>query len=336
MSQENIPVEMPKILTQDEVESPLAPGFDRASQAAAAYLSPRQMFSDAGLAELNQRSNGKGALQFLGHLGVMGLSGWLWLTHLDALWIGIPALIVYGFSFASMFAPMHECVHRTAFASNWVNDVVGWFAGLLSLYNSTFYRRYHKWHHRYTRISEKDPELTDLTPRNIWEYLWVVSGIPWWIGKAQTHWRCVTRQMDEFPYIPEAARTEVQRSVLLQLAVYGVGIGLSIYFQSLWFVLGWVLPLAVGQPILRLILLAEHTGCSLDANPFANTRTTLTLTPVRFLMWNMPFHAEHHFCPSLPFHALGKAHLQMRSQLQHIDSGYVAVNANIIQKLGHL
>jgi hypothetical protein len=40
----------------------------------------------------------------------------------------------------------------------------------------------------------------------------------------------------------------------------------------------------VGQPILRFILLAEHTGCTLDDNSLTNTRTTLTLAPLRFLM----------------------------------------------------
>jgi fatty acid desaturase len=315
-------------------ESSASQSFDRAAPAAAAYRSPRQVFSEAGLTALNQRSNAKGAMQLLGHLAVMGLSGYLWLTHLTVPWIGWPALVVYGFSFAAMFAPMHEGIHRTAFASNRTNDVVAWFAGLLSLYNSTFYRRYHRWHHRYTRIPDKDPELTDPTPTHLWNYLWAVSGIPWWIGKGQTHFRCAIAQMDHYPFIPETARKEVQRSVQLQLGVYGLAIALSISFQSFWFVWGWVLPLAVGQPILRLILLAEHTGCTLDANPFANTRTTLTWAPIRFLMWNMSYHAEHHFCPSLPFHALGKAHHQLRSHLQQVAPGYLAVNTKIVQNLG--
>ncbi|MBD2327059.1 fatty acid desaturase family protein [Alkalinema sp. FACHB-956] len=310
--------------------------FDRSAPAASAYLSPRQVFSPEGLEQLNQRSDLKGTLQLLYHLSILGTSGYLWLTHLQDPWIGIPALMAYGFSIAAMFAPLHECVHRTAFANSRVNDIVAWLAGLLSLYNSTFYRRYHKWHHRYTRIPGKDPELTDPTPNHLGEYLWQVSGIPWWMGKVQGHYRCAIGQMEDLPYIPATARSEVQRSVQLQLACYGLAIGLSIYFHSFAFVLGWVLPLAIGQPILRLILLAEHTGCTLDANPFTNTRTTLTWPPLRWLMWNMPFHAEHHFCPSLPFHALGQAHQQLRSQLQHVAPGYTAVNLNIIQNLGHL
>jgi fatty acid desaturase len=310
--------------------------FDRSTKASAAYLSPSQVFSTEGLNQLNQRSDLKGGLQLAGHLAVMGLSGYLWLTHTNELWLGLPALLLYGFSMAAMFAPMHECVHRTAFASNRANNLVAWFAGLLSLYNSTFYRRYHKWHHRYTRIPGKDPELSDPTPTNLREYLWQVSGIPWWIGKIRGHVRCAMGQMEDCPYIPETVRSEVQQSVQLQLAVYVVAIAASLYFQQPWFVLAWLLPLAIGQPILRLILLAEHTGCTLDANPFTNTRTTLTWWPLRLLMWNISFHAEHHFCPSLPFHALAKAHQSLRSHLHHMDSGYVAVNLGIIDNLGTL
>jgi fatty acid desaturase len=318
-------------LGQEASQVEAEPSFDRATTTAA-YLSPQQVFSVAGLNELNQRSDWKGWGQLLSHLMIMTVSGWLWLTHKHSqLEIGLPALLIYGFSIAAMFAPLHECVHRTAFASNQINDFVAWFAGLLSFYNSTFYWRYHKWHHRYTRIPGKDPELTDPTPTHLGEYLWQMSGIPWWIGKLQCHFACATGQMQDFPYIPATAQAEVQRSVRLQLTVYGFAIAASIYYQSWGFVLAWLLPLAVGQPILRFILMAEHTGCSLDANPFDNTRTTLTWAPLRLFMWNMPFHAEHHFCPSLPFHALGKAHEQLRSHLNHLDSGYVAVNVGIIR-----
>ncbi len=76
-------------------------------------------------------------------------------------------LIIYGFSLATMFAPVHECSHGTAFSNDRLNKVVGWFAGVLSLYNSIFYRHYHKWHHKYTQIAGKDPELEDFKPRNL-------------------------------------------------------------------------------------------------------------------------------------------------------------------------
>jgi fatty acid desaturase len=111
---------------------------------------------------------------------------------------------------------------------------------------------------------------------------------------------------------------------------------LSFTFSQPWFLLYWLVPLAVGQPILRFILLAEHTDCTLDDNPRTNTRTTLTLAPLRFLMWNMSFHAEHHLYASIPFHALPAAHEKLGSHLIHIDPGYIKVNQNILSNMGQL
>ncbi|MGF1496524.1 MAG: fatty acid desaturase family protein [Elainellaceae cyanobacterium] len=299
-----------------------------------AQSNPRQILPAADLKALNARSDLKGGLQLAGHLTVMVISGYLWATQRQHWAIALPALVVYGFSLASMFAAVHECVHRTAFASNWLNDGVGWLAGVLSFYNSTFYRRYHKWHHRYTQIPDKDPELEDPKPTTRLEYLWQVSGIPWWIGKIKGHWRIATGNTANMPYIAESARSEVMRSTWLQLSVYSGAIALCIATREPWILLDWVLPLAVGQPILRMILLAEHTGCSHDENPLTNTRTTLTTWPIKLLMWNMPFHTEHHLYPSIPFHHLPAAHVQLSEHFAHIAPGYVYANRSIVGSLG--
>lgn len=295
---------------------------------------PRQILSVQDLSALNARSNSKGLLQLALHLTVMGCSGYLWGTNLGNWALAIPALVIYGFSIASMFAPMHECVHRTAFAARPLNDAVAWCAGLLSFYNSTFFRYYHKWHHLYTRVPDKDPELTDLKPSNFAKYLLIISGLPWWLGKIRGHFRIAFGQLDDCPFIPESAQANVIRSIRWQLAVYTAAIAVSIAVGQLWFILYWLLPLIVGQPILRFILLAEHTGCTLDANRLTNTRTTLTLWPVQFFMWNMPFHSEHHLYPSIPFHALADAHKQLSLHFAHIEPGYIKVNRDIVTKSG--
>jgi fatty acid desaturase len=291
---------------------------------------PRQILSIQELSVLNNRYNRKGLLQLTAHLAVMGCSGYLWATNFGNWLLAIPALIIYGFCLASMFAPMHECVHRSAFANNRLNDIVAWCAGLLSFYNSTFFLYYHNWHHRYTRVPDKDPELTDLKPSNLGTYLLIISGLPWWLGKITGHFRIALGQFDDCPFIPQLARAEVIRSTRWQLAVYTIAIALSIAAGQPWFLLYWLLPLFVGQPILRFILLAEHTGCTLDANLLTNTRTTLTLFPLRFLMWNMPFHAEHHLYPSIPFHALSTAHKHLSSHFNHVETGYIKVNWDIV------
>lgn len=295
---------------------------------------PQRMIPAADLRELNQRSNLKGSLQLLAHCTVMAVSGTIWGLYLTGSqwWIGLPTGLVYGFSLATMFATLHECSHRTAFGNNAVNDFVAWVAGLLCFYNSTFYRRYHKWHHRYTQLPGQDPELEDPKPTNLREYLWEVSGIPWWLGKIKGHTRIALGQLDNCPYVPGEARAEVIRSTRLQLLVYIGFIALSLGFGHLWFLTFWLVPLALGQPVLRGILLAEHTGCTNDDNPLTNTRTTYTIWPIRLLMWNMPYHAEHHLYASIPFHALAKAHEKIKLNLAEIEPGYIAANHKIINQ----
>ena len=291
---------------------------------------PRQLLAASILKPLNQRSDWAGALRFSLHLAIAILSGLAW-AQAAAGW-RVLALVLYGASLAFMFCAVHECVHRTAFASRQVNDAIAWLAGLLSFYNSTFYRRYHQWHHRYTRVEGKDPELTDLAPKNFVQYLWVLSGIPWWKGKLVGHVRIALGQLDDCYYLPESARASVVRSTRLQLGLYGAIALFSTALGHPWFLFTyWILPLAVGQPFLRFVLLAEHTGCTLNDNPLANTRTTLTLWPLRFLMWNMPYHAEHHLYPSVPFHALPKAHSVLKEHFRTVDEGYVRVNRDIVQ-----
>jgi fatty acid desaturase len=80
---------------------------------------------------------------------------------------------------------------------------------------------------------------------------------------------------------------------------------------------------------MRAYLITEHTLCSRDQNFLTNTRTTLANFPIRLLMWNMPFHAEHHLFPAVPFHSLPALHNQIGSRFTHVASGYVATNRRV-------
>jgi hypothetical protein len=60
-------------------------------------ISPRAILGNIPLRLLSQRSDPRGAL--------------------------VPAMALHGVAIVTMFAPMHECVHRTAFASRLANDL---------------------------------------------------------------------------------------------------------------------------------------------------------------------------------------------------------------------
>jgi fatty acid desaturase len=159
--------------------------------------------------------------------------------------------------------------------------------------------------------------------------------LPWWTGKVQTHLAIARGRVGGYGFLNEKTRPEVVRSVRLQLLVYGVGIAVSIAVGRPWFVTFWLLPVVAAQPLLRAILLAEHTACSSDDNAMSNTRTTRTILPVRFLMWNMPFHAEHHRYPALPFFALGPAHEVVGPHLVHVARrGYLGFHLALVKSFG--
>ena len=184
---------------------------------------------------------------------------------------------------------------------------------------------------QHAQVNGKDPELDDPQPSNFKEYLLALSGFNWWVGKFTTHYRLATSKLGDYFYIAEDARDEVIRSSRLQLAVYGIAIAVSLIFKQPWFFTLWLLPLAVGQPILRFILLAEHTGCTNNDNLLTNTRTTLTW--FSWMVWNIPFHAEHHLYPSIPFHALPQAHQQLKKHFEVVEDGYLKVHRNIVASL---
>jgi len=278
---------------------------------------------------LSGRSDLHGGLRLLAHSACIGATGLLVWLALPSWYLLVPAMGLHGLTLVTLFAPMHECVHRTAFASRGANLAVGWVAGLLSFYNSTFYRHFHAWHHRYTQDPQRDPELMFPKAPTRLEYWKEIAGWNFWFRRAMDYPRLALGRIDGLPFVPAAARREIAVSMSVQLAVYlaaAVSIGLG-YTAAFYF---WFLPALFAQPVLRALLIAEHTGCSLDRNGLTNTRTTLAGLPVRLLMWNMPFHAEHHLYPTVPFHQLPALHRHVRDRLRHLAPGYVAVNREIL------
>lgn len=282
---------------------------------------------------LSRRSDARGFLRFGAHLLVMTATGFLVHFAMVSWWLLIPAMLLHGFTIVTMFAPMHECVHRTAFASRSWNEVFGWLAGLLSFYNFTYYRYYHTWHHRYTQDEQRDPELMTPKPRSFWEYVAEISAVTFWLWRPSLFLGLACGRIAKYPFLPPNSRWSVALSASLQLTVYVAGIvSIALGYSFCWFY--WFFPAILAQPLLRAILIAEHTGCTTDENGLTNTRTTLTNPLIRLLMWNMSFHTEHHLYPSIPFFQLPQAHRELREHLAHLAPSYVAANRTIIQGLG--
>ena len=78
-------------------------------------------------------------------------------------------------------------------------------------------------------------------------------------------------------------------------------------------------------------MLAEHALCPISPDLLENTRTTYTNALVRFLAWNMPYHAEHHAFPAIPFHRLPAANRIISARLKTTAPGYWSVQRDLLR-----
>ncbi|MET1415085.1 fatty acid desaturase family protein [Roseibium sp. HPY-6] len=280
-------------------------------------------------ARLTEKSDAKGLVMLVLHFGLIALFGTL-------ITLGVPGwqflMIVQGILIIFLFTLLHETVHGTAFRSPWLNDWVARICGFLIAVPSDWFRYFHFAHHRHTQDPDKDPELATGKPETVWQYIAHVSGLPTWRNEFQTLIRnAMGSSRDAF--VPKNGRRKVRREAIVSLALYATLTAGSVAVGSDILLYVWILACLLGQPFLRLYLLAEHGRCPFVANMLENSRTTYTNTLVRKLAWNMPYHAEHHSYPTVPFHKLPDLHRLTKAHLGATSNGYTEFHANYLSDL---
>jgi fatty acid desaturase len=149
------------------------------------------------------------------------------------------------------------------------------------------------------------------------------------MGQTLLIWR-LARGGFEAEWLPQTAQAGATCEARWMLGFYGL-VAVSLWFSPVLFWV-WLLPVLLGQPFLRLYLLAEHGDCLQVANMLENTRTTFTNRVVRFFAWNMPYHVEHHVWPAVPFHQLPVLHVDMKDHLSVTAEGYVAFTRDYLAR----
>lgn len=275
---------------------------------------------------LTEKADAPGILRLAFHLGAISLCAALIVADV-AFW---PLLLVpQGILIVFLFTLEHESVHETAFRSSWLNRAAAALAGFLILLPPAWFRYFHFAHHRFTHDPENDPELMTPKPETWPQYAVYLSGWLYWRTMIQVlGTNALGRNADSF--VPPKGRPRVAREARLFLALYAalalgsIGLGTT---ALLW---AWIVPALLGQPFLRAYLLAEHTRCPHVANMLENTRTTFTTWLVRLVAWNMPYHAEHHAYPAVPFHKLPRFHEIVAAHLKTTERGYVRFHRKLL------
>lgn len=274
------------------------------------------------------RRDSAGMAQLARHLGLAGITGAAVYACAQSVWL-VPAMLAHGIVLVFLFAPLHECMHRSAFATRRLNDAVAWLCGALLLLPPAYFRAFHFTHHRHTQDPHRDPELARPRPATLAAYLRELSGLPYWYERVSTTLRHAEgRVREQFidahaaPFVVRDARLLLSALALLALVSLALGSDAGIRY--------WLAPVLLGQPVLRAFLLAEHWGCPLVDDMRRNSRTTLTNRWLRRLCWNMCFHTAHHVNPGVPFHALPAYHERLAGRIPFETRGYVALHRQIL------
>lgn len=278
-----------------------------------------------------QRYDGPGLFRLVTHLAALGVTGGL-IAHLDGQSWQWAAMVLHGAVLIFLFPPLHECVHGTAFASAFLNTWVSRFCGLTIILTPGYFSAFHFAHHRHTQDPDLDPELATPKPKGWGSYFWILSGAEYW-------WRMVWGLLRRAAglvgdrFVTKSRVAGVVLEARIYLLIYAGLIAGSVWLKSDVLLTYWVIPALLGQPFLRIFLLAEHWGCPSEGDMWARTRSTLSNPIVHWFAWNMPHHAEHHAYPTVPFHALPGLAAHMAAKREVVSPGYVPFHGGEVSGL---
>jgi fatty acid desaturase len=286
------------------------------------------------LARLNTRSDLKGFLQALGHLGLLLSTGsvalsaagnWPWWTVL---------LVVFLHGTVASFAinAVHELVHKSVFRTPWLHDMFVRVFAFIGWINYPHFSSSHVRHHQYTLHPPDDLEVVlpirlmvkDFFRRgflNAEGFLEVFKiTIRHSRGRFEGEWETAL-----FP----AAQPWRGRSVIrwARTLLVGHGLILVVSLSLGWWLLPVLMSLApfYGGWLFFLCNNTQHIGLRDNVPDFRLCCRTFILNPVvGFLYWHMNYHTEHHMFAAVPCYNLGELHRAIVHDLPPCPRGIVA------------
>ncbi len=280
---------------------------------------------------LNQRSDWKGMIQTLGHLGLLTLTGtgaFYAAAHLP-LPVLLLILFLHGTIWAFLLNGFHELCHNSVFKTRFLNTFFLRIFSFLGAYNHVRFWASHSEHHKYTLHPPDDYEVVFPVKLTFTGFLKSAVVNPWGF---YARWKSIIRlslgKLDDheatvmFPESDMEKRQELFNWARTQLVGHVLIVGVSLYF-GLWLVPVLItLAPAYGGWLLFLCNTTQHVGLTDNVPDFRLCCRTIILSPlVQFLYWHMNFHIEHHMYAAVPCYNLGKLHKLIKHELPHCPVG---------------
>ena len=289
---------------------------------------------------LNQRSNAKGLIQTLGHLGLLLLTGTA--ACYATRWLPWPVLFVllglHGTVYAFLVNGFHELCHGTVFKSKSLNTLFLYVFSFLGGFNPVLFWTSHQEHHKYTLHPPDDLEVVLPVEITLNSFLKSAFVNPWGlIGRIKALIRLSRGRLEgewENMLFPESAPKNRQcLFTWARIVLIGHTLIVIVSLSVGWWMVPMLITLApfYGGLLLFLCNNTQHVGLQDNAPDFRLCTRTIILNPVfRFLYWHMNFHIEHHMYAAVPCYNLGKLHDAIKNDLPHSPVGLVAAWKEII------
>ncbi len=247
---------------------------------------------------------------------------------------------------------VHECGHKTLFATAKLNETVGyWFAAAPILQDQDQYAKMHLRHHR-TAGTDQDPDLPNYQAypidkasfkRKIIRDLSGQTGIK----LLSALFINATKQKNEDGTSNKLSLAQEEGLVAHSddarrraLIMNGLMILSCALFGEVWLYLLWVAAFITSYMlIIRLRQIAEHAAVPdlFSIDPRDNTRTTYGNLLERLLLCpnNVNYHLEHHIMASVPCYHLKAFHQLLKERGAYSDSetiapGYLSVFKQVV------
>jgi fatty acid desaturase len=252
-------------------------------------------------------------------------------------WAAVLFFLVYGVLYGSASdSRWHECGHRTAFKTQWMNDAVYQIACFMILREPEIWRWSHTRHHTDTIIVGRDPEIIQPRPPDLVAMALSVFALKQGaaaLRKLVIH--AAGRLTDEeMTFVPDSERSKVYKVARIWLALFAAVIAACVATRSILPAMFVGLPTFYGGWLTYYFGITQHFGLAEDVTDHRLNSRTVYMNPIfRFIYWNMNYHVEHHIFPTIPYHALPKLHEAVKADCPEPYPSTIAAYREIIPTL---
>lgn len=252
-------------------------------------------------------------------------------------WWSAPFWLAYGVLYGSASdSRWHECGHKTAFATPWMNDVVYHIASFMIMRNPVVWRASHVRHHTDTIIVGRDPEIVAMRPPDLVRIALMFIGISDFIAAIRRMFLHASGRIhpEEAVYLRDADHHLVFRTARIWVVIYAGTIALALWNWSLIPVMLIGLPRIYGAWHHVMTGILQHLGLAENVTDHRlNTRSVMMNPISQFIYLNMNYHVEHHMFTMVPYYNLPKLNDLIKHDLPAADPSIFAAFRRLLPVL---